>query len=1061
MLLSDAALKNRTTILVLVVILVIAGLVSYLTLPRESAPEVKIPYILITTPHRGADPEVVEETVTNRIEQELTGLKGMKEITSISQEGLSIITVEFDPDVDIDVALQRVKDKVDLAKPELPSNTDEPVEPVIDEINIAEFPIMLISMSGPISPVRMERIGEDLEDEIESQPGVLEVDLLGALEREIILEVDPDRLAMYGLTIEELLQLVPSQNINQSAGGLETEGIRFNVRVPAEVEDPAEIDRFPLAERNGKTIYLTDLATVRDTFKDRDTYSRLNGEPALTLAVKKRVGANIVEVAQRVRGILDEARKVLPAGLTLEVIDDRSEDIHDMVLDLENNILTGLILVLVILMVFMGVRSSLIVALAIPMSMLMSFAIIQAMGVTLNMVVLFSLILALGMLVDNAIVIVENIYRFMEMGYDRLEAAHRGAAEVAWPIIASTATTIAAFSPLLFWPGVMGDFMKYLPMTVIIVLSSSLFVAMIINPVICSRFGKPRAARQPAAESDSRFVAAYRRLLQGGMAHPVSTLLAAFFLLASVLILYGKLGRGIELFPDTDPDQARISLRAPQGTHIEETDRTAGLIERRVDPFRTGPDGSMRIEHVVTNVGSAGGGFGGGTSGPHVAELTLVFPDYEDRVDNRGKPWKSANVINRIREALVDVPGAEIKIEENEEGPPTGAPVTVRIIGEDMNVLKDLNRRAMDLMKDVPNLVNIQSDLEAEKPELVFLPDRRRAAMLGINTAVISNTLKSNIFGTKVGDYRHFNDEYDIRIRLPEDERSRLDHITRYRVQTPAGKSVPITSLGRFEYRPGMGTIHRIDRKRAVTITADNEGRLGPDVLADVQERLRQLDLPPGYRIEYAGEKEEQDEASAFLFKAFALAVGLIIAILVTQFNTLSAPLIIITTVLLSTVGVFVGLLVGNLPFGIIMTGVGVISLAGVVVNNAIVLLDYTRQLQRRGKTVTEAAVEAGITRLRPVLLTAGTTILGLVPMATGVSFDFHSFEIASRSSSSQWWRSMAIAVIFGLGFATMLTLVVVPSFYVMLYRLTSRLGIAGLRPSEAQQGPKPVLEDY
>ncbi len=1052
MILSNAALKNRTTVAVLILIIAVAGISSYATLPRESAPDVKIPYILISTTHQGVAPEDIENTITKEIEKELSGLKGLKEFTSSSSEGMSFIKVEFDPDIDIDDALQRVKDKVDLAKVNLPLDADEPV---VSELNISEMPIMMISISGPISPVRLKGIAELLEDYIESIPGVLGVDIHGALEREIRIEMDPDRVAAYGLTLPELLKLIPSENVNVSAGGLETEGMKFNVRVPAEFTNPEEVDRLLLTVRDGKPIYLSDVARVRDTFEDRGSYSRLNGQPSLTVAVRKRTGANIVDIATQVKAVLAEFRTQAPQGVQLETVMDRSDDINMMVRDLENNIASALILVVLVLVLFMGLRTSMIVAAAIPLSMLMSFAVLQAMGVTLNMVVLFSLILALGMLVDNAIVIVENIYRYREMGHGRIEAAMKGTGEVAWPVITSTATTVAAFAPLLFWPGIMGEFMSYLPLTVIVVLTCSLFVALIITPVMSSIFlggVRPR----PVEARESRFTGAYRRLLTVAMHHRATTLILSFLLLAGVFIAYGKRSRGIELFPDPDPAEAVVNLRAPQGTNIRESDRLTRAVEQAVERFRRNPDGTTAIDHIVANVGSGSGdALFGGESGPHVGNLTLVFPDYEDRA----RP--SAELIQEIRAALTDITGAEVKVERQEHGPPTGSAVTVRIIGDDLRRLEAVSEQARQLLADVPNLVNLRSDLEAARPELSFRIDRERAMLLGVNTQVVGQFLKTAVLGMKVGDFREFNDEYDIVLRLPESQRVNIEDLLRLRVPNASGQSVPLSSLGNFEYRPGLGTIHRLDQKRIVTLTGDAEGRLGPEVLKDARARLDTgLKVPAGVEVRYAGEKEEQDKAGSFLMKAGILAILLILAILVTQFNAMSVPLIIMTTVILSTVGVFVGLMVLDLPFGIVMTGVGVISLAGVVVNNAIVLLDYTRQLQRDGMELVEAAIQAGVTRLRPVLLTAGTTILGLLPMVTGVSVDFHTFTLATRSESTEWWKSMAAAVIFGLAFATLLTLVVVPSFYVMLQRAAMKLGLGKVRKAdemEAQRPPEPV----
>ena len=1041
MLVTNAALNNRTTVFVLIILIVFSGAYSYIVLPRESEPDVNIPYILVSTAYEGVSPEDIESQITNEIENELMGMKGVKEIRSISAEGESTIVVEFLPDEDIEDALRRVKDKVDTASAELPVDEDRG-EPTVSEVNIAEFPMLMISISGPVSPMVLKRIADDLEDQIKAVPGVLGVDVLGTLEREIRIEIDPDRVAAYGLALDEIVGLVPSENVNVSAGGMETQGIKINVRVPGEFKDPARMLELKLASRNGRPIYVTDVATVRDTFKDRMSYSRLDGVESVTVSVKKRVGANIVHIAKYVKAILEEFRSNAPESVKFELTLDKSKEIDLMVSDLENNILTGLILVVLVLILFMGFRTSLIVALAIPFSMLISFSLILGLGYTLNMVVLFSLILALGMLVDNAIVIVENIYRHMETGKGRIEAAMTGTGEVAWPVITSTATTIAAFAPLLFWPGVMGDFMKYLPITVIITLSSSLFVALLISPVVASVCASPH---RKSEDGPGLFVRGYHKILSLALSHRLTTISLAMILLAGIIMVYLKYGKGQELFPEMDPHRANVALRGPQGMNIRDMNELARQIEQRLEPFRTDPGGSKIIDYLVTSVGSAGNGgesaFRGKSSGPHTATVSVLFVDYNDR------KTPAAQTVERIRQALTDVPGVEVTVEKQEEGPPTGAAVTVQIIGKDLKELEEISIKARRMIEDVPNLVNLSSDLEAARPELRFEVDRERAKALGLNSYIIGSFLKVSIFGAKVGTFREFTDDYDITLRLPESQRTDIEDLLRLRVPSFTGNAVPLSSLGKFVYSPGLGTINRVDQKRVVTLTADVEGRDENKVLADVQKRLEKLDLSRGYEIRYAGKREEQEETTAFLTKAFAIAILLIVGILVTQFNTLSAPLIITTTVLLSTIGVFGGLLICDLRFGIIMTGVGVISLAGVVVNNAIVLLDYTRRLQRTGLDVTEAAIQAGITRLRPVLLTATTTILGLLPMATGCSFDFHILKIVTRSETGQWWASMAIAVVFGLAFATILTLLVVPALYVSLYRTAARLGLGGLRP--------------
>lgn len=1029
MLITNLAIRNRTTVAVLGFIIILMGGYSYLSLPREAFPDIPIPHILVSTAYEGVSPEDIETSVTMKIEKELNGIRGIKEIRSSSAEGLSMIDVEFTPGVPSDVALQRVRDRVDLAKGELPMDAEEPV---IKEINFAEFPIMLISISGDVSPVQLKEIADALQDTLEAVPGVLKVNVLGALEPEIRLEFDPDRLASYNLMIPEILALIPSENVNISAGSLQTQGTKFNVRIPGELVTAEEVDHLLLTVRDGKPIYLSDVANVQAAFKDRTSYSRLNGSQNITLSIQKRIGANVIHISDYIKAIVTGAQQQIPGAVKFDITFDMSKFIRNMVADLENNILTALILVSGVLLLFLGWRPSTIVAMIIPLSMLITFFLIQILGYTLNMVVLFSLMLVLGMLVDNAIVIVENIYRHIQLGYSRLEAAMLGAREVAWPVTTSTFTTVCAFFPLMFWPGIMGDFMKYLPITLSLGLLASLFVALVFSPTICSvwagRSSKPR-------QTDHWFIRGYRRLQRAGLENPAMTLFLAVCLLFSLVTLYAKIGKGTEFFPQGDPERAVIDVRTPQGTNIRETDRIVRLIEDRIRPYEP------LFKNIITNVGSSGGGgmdIMASAGGPHLANITLVFYDFAERQ----RPSKE--IIAEIRKAIADISGAEIKVEGEEGGPPTGAPVAVRLIGEDFKVLDRLSNQAYRIIANVPNIVNLRSDLEATRPELAFTVNRRNAMLLGVNTAIVGNFLKMAIFGTKVGTYRQFNDEYDITVRLPLARRINIDDLYSLRIPNLSGNAVSLSSLGRFDYRGGFGTINRANQKRVVTLTADTEGRLSSEVLRDVQTQLAKLELPSGYEIRYAGEKETEDESRAFLSKAFAIAILLVTLVLVIQFNSLMVPLIIMTTVVLSLIGALIGLLVCGLPFGIIMTGIGVISLAGVVVNNAIVLLAYTRQLQQRGMDFVSAAAEAGVTRLRPVLLTATTTIIGLIPMAIGISYDFHTFTWATKSESSQMWRNMAVVVIFGLGFATILTLVLVPSLYVMFSRLSLRLGFKG-----------------
>jgi multidrug efflux pump len=1034
---SDLAIKNRTTIWVIILLIFVFGLYSYFTIPRESEPDVPIPFVIVTTVYEGVSPEDVETSVTMKLERKLQGLKGVKEIRSSSAEGLSLIRIEFLPEINIDDALQRVRDKIDQARSDLP---DDIKEPTLTEINVSDFPIMMINLSGPVSPVQLKEIAKEFEDRFETIAGVLDVQVLGALEREIRLEFDPDRLVAYKISIPELIGLIPSENVNISGGNVDSAEAKFTVRVPGEFVRPEDVDHLLLTVREGKPIYLTDVAKVRDTFKDREGRSRLNGQESVTLSIQKRVGANIIVIADTVKAMLAKAEAYLPQGVTCNVTLDRSKDIRVMLEDLENNVLTGLALVMGVLFLFMDWRSSLIVATEIPLSMLLSFTLLQLMGITLNIVVLFSLILAQGMLVDNAIVVVENIFRHRQEGKSNVQAAMEGVGEVAWPVITSTLTTQVAFLPMLWWPGIIGEFMKFLPITLIVTLGASLFVALIINCTMAATLLK--VVPQPDYGSfGQRFMRRYRQFLELSLSHQWTTLALSFMVLAGLSVAYVRFGHGVEFFPEVDPQRAYINLKGAQGTSLEESDRWARLVEAVLVKYK------RDLQNYVTNVGGgagSSGGLGGSMGGTHAARISLAFYDFLDR------PRPSDEVVKQVRAELPRLPGVEVKVKKQEHGPPRGAPVEIEIGGDDFKVLTRLADEVKRRIVEVPGLVNLREDYDQAKPELQFIVDRRRAMLLNVNSNVVGNFLKTAFWGRKVSTYRQFEDEYDITVRLPPIYRHRVDDLYRLQVPNLHGQPVPLSSIGTFVYAGGKGTIERVDQQRVITVLADAEGRLANDVLADVQKRLAAMPLPPGYGVKYAGENEKQEESKAFLEKAFVAALFGIALILVSQFNSLRIPFIIMTTVVLSLIGVVLGLLVFRIPFGIIMTGIGVISLAGVVVNNAIVLLAYTRQLQARGLPIVQASMQAGMTRLRPVVLTAITTVLGVMPMVIGFNFNFRHLRWDVGGESVQWWRPMAIAVAFGLTVATVLTLVVVPTLYCLMH---------GGRGSATDVEPPPPVE--
>ena len=1017
MIINQMALKRQATVLALLVIIVIAGLYSYATLPRESFPDITIPYVFVTTTYEGVAPADMEELITIPIERKLKGIDDVEEIRSTSAEGISTVAIKFLPRVDLDDALQKVRDKVDQAEGDLPADLQD--DPVIKEVNFSDMPVIRVVLSGPFSLRRLQNLAEDIQDRLESIPGVLEARLTGGLEREIHVEFDLDRVRAYNVPFSSIVGSLTNSNVNMPGGSMDIGEGKYLVRVPEDFQHPSEIFSIVAFVRDGKPVYLRDLATIKDAFKDPLTRSRINREKSVTIGVLKRSGENIVRVTDEVKRVVNDMRAELPQTLQIDLTADQSNDVRLMVSDLENNIISGLILVLAVIFVFIGGQSAIFVALAIPYSMFITFSLLTGFDVTLNMVVLFSLILALGMLVDNGIVIVENIYRHMQQGKSRQEAAAVGTDQVAWPVITSTLTTLGAFSPMLFWPGIMGEFMGYLPQTLIMALSASLFVALVINPVLSFRYqkvkinnpSKKRAAREPLIKQFYLF------LLKWSLRHRWVVIVSAVVLLVSATLAFVFFGKGTEFFPDTEPRRAYVNIKMPQGTNLDTSDQLVARIENIVSEYED-------IRYVISNIGAIGGDpFSQGGTGTHISRVVLDFKDFHDR----SRP--SSEIINEVRQRILKtIHGAEVQVEKEEEGPPTGPPINIEISGADIHMLGALAARARKVIKDIPGLVDLKDNFVKGKPEIRVRVDKEKAALMGLDTYTIAYTVKSAINGVKAGVYREGKDEYDIIARLPERDRKSIKSLKRITVSGPRGEPIPLTSLAQVTLGSGIGAIMRLDQKRVVTISGDVSGRLANDVIKDIDARLlQQIDWPKGYSFRFTGEQEEQAKAQAFLSKAFFACIALILLILLTQFNSLVTPLIILASVVFSLIGVFLGLLITGTAFGIIMTGIGVISLAGVVVNNAIVLIDYINQLLAKGLSSTEALLRAGSVRFRPVMLTAITTILGLLPMATGISFDFRKMAFDIGGESSQWWGPMAVAVISGLGFATLLTLILVP----------------------------------
>ncbi|MDI6795389.1 MAG: efflux RND transporter permease subunit [Desulfatibacillaceae bacterium] len=1022
MIINQMALRRQITVMALLVIIVVAGIYSYVSLPRESFPDITIPFVFVTTDYEGVAPEDIEKLITIPIERQLRGLADTEEVRSTSAEGISHVAVQFLPSVNIDDALQKVRDKVEQAKNDLPP--DLPEDPKVIELNFQDIPVIRVVLSGPFSLRRLQSFAEDLEDKIVAVPGVLDAQISGGLEREIHVEFDLDRVAAYNVPFSSIIESVTRGNVNMPAGSMDIGDAKFLVRVPEEFADPSEIFSIVAFMREGKPVYLRDIANISDSFREPLTLSRINGERSVTLSVQKRTGENIIAVTDGVKKVVEEMRHQFPAALNIALTADQSDDVRLMVADLENNILSGLVLVLVVIFIFIGGRSAFLVALAIPYSMFLTFMLLTAFDVSLNMVVLFSLILALGMLVDNGIVIVENIYRHMQDGQSSTEAASIGTDEVAWPVITSTLTTCGAFFPMLFWPGIMGEFMGFLPQTLIMALASSLFVALVINPVLSARFQRiPKKALKARDGKPPKIHRAYIWLLHHALNHRLLTVFVAIAMLFGAIFVYSISDNGVEFFPEADPRRAYVRIQAPEGTNLEASDRFVRQVEEVVTQY---PD----IRFVISEIGTLGGNpfSGQGGSGTHLSTVVLDFEDFKDR----SRP--SPEVLDEIRDKLLAlITGAQVRVEKEEGGPPTGAPVNIEISGEDLSILGALAAQVKKELEKVPQLVDVKDDFVRGKPEVRVNIDKEKAAFLGLDAYTIAYTVKAAINGVKVGVFRHGKDEYDIIARLPEADRQSVENLKRITVSGPGGEPVPLTSVAQVSLGSGIGAIQRLDQKRIVTVSADlAEGGNANAIIAVLKKELAQHAWPKGYDFTFTGEQQEQAKATAFLSKAFLAAIGIILLVLLTQFNSVSAPLIVMASVLLSLIGVFLGLVITGKPFGVIMTGIGVISLAGVVVNNAIVLIDYYFKQKDLGMPARNALMVAGLVRLRPVLLTAVTTILGLLPMATGISFDFRKFAWDIGSESSQWWGSMAVAVIFGLGVATLLTLVVVPALCLM-----------------------------
>ena len=1057
---SLISIRNSATVYLLTLFIIVAGVQAYRYLPREAAPDIQVPLLIVSLPYPGASPEDVESLVTRKAELALQNVQNLKKIKSTSAEGVSTITLEFQLGFNVDDARTKVREKLDSLRPKLPGDVEDPI---IAEINLSEQPMVIVNLAGEVGLVTLKDVAEDLRDEVEAIPGILEVTRAGGLEKEVKVRVDPDKLRYYTLTLNQVAGAISRENTNIPGGSIEMGPTKYLIRVPGEFNHPEEINDVVIAAPDQNPIFVRDVARVAFDFKEQTSLSRLDGKDSVSLVIIKRSGEHLLEIREKIRALVETYQKKYEGRIRFSFLADQGVFVERIVHELENNIITGFLMVFVVLVLTMGLRNSLFVATAIPLSFLLTLVLLQMMGYTLNFVVLFSLILALGMLVDNAIVVVENSYRHMQSGKGRVQSAIDGIREVAIPITTSTLTTVVAFAPVIYMPGIVGRFMSYLPVTVIIALMASLFVGLVINPVMCSTLmATPKTVHEDMDEvrlvERSAFLNFYRRVLEWNLDRPWKVIIGMNLSFVFIVVIYGvtTLSRkGVEFFPTNEPETATITINNPAGTTLLMTDQSSRQVERMVLAYKE------NLVNSVANVGQRQG-FGGNQSGSstsHMGYVKMEFLQWQDWVR------RPSEVLEDLRKELEQVVGADVKLSKASMGPPTGAPVNIEVRGKNFAHMLSAAETIKQSIRDIPGLINLGDDFDRSRPEIRVLIDREKTARMGLRSEEVANIIRMAFQGRKVSEYREGRDEYDIIVRLDESFRLGPRDLERLYLPTPGGQQVPLSELARITTGPAYGAIRHIGLDRVITVSGFNAtGVPGPVLLGKVRERLKTVSLPEGLTLSYTGENEDRAESQSFLGRSFLVALFLIFIVLVMEFNSFMVPLIILSSVVLSFMGVLIGLILHQKPFSVVMGGIGVISLAGVAVNNAIVLIDYTLQLRRGGVPLREAVTLAGMVRMRPVLLTAGATILGLVPIAAGIDIDFFRWPVLIfGGQGGAFWLPMALAMMYGLFIATIMTLIWVPLLYFMVESGKEK-GLGRLRAGLARglaRTPLPALAGW
>lgn len=1112
--LTSWSVNNKTAIYILTIFVTLFGISTYNSLPKEQFPDIVIPTIYISTIYPGTSPADMENLVTRKLEKQVKAISGVKKFTSNSVQDFSNIIVEFNPNINVEVAKQRVKDAVDKAKQDLPD--DLPTDPSVIEINFNDFPVMYVNISGPYPDDKLKEFSTMAKEKIEGLKQITRVDRVGDRDKELQVDVDMYKMQAATITFGDIERAIAYENKTISAGSVKVDEMKRAVRISGEFTDlnkvATQIGNIIVKSAYGSPVYLKDIAKVKYDFAEQESYARMNHNPVISLNIVKRAGENLIETSDKVRAIMAELQaNKFPKDLEIVITGDQSETTRTTLNDLINSIIIGFLLVTIVLMFFMGVTNALFVGLSVPISMFIAFMIMPTIGFSLNMIVLFAFLFALGIVVDDAIVVIENTHRLFHKEHLPIEvAAKKAAGDVIVPVIAGTATTLAPFLPLMFWPGIVGKFMYFLPVTLIITLSASLFVAFIINPVFAVSFMK----KEVEYAKDATFFQKNRGLViswiiagalalifyvfgnvgMGNFSVFIGLLLAfnrfvldgaikgfqdkvlpammnvyeniirwtlrgrhtIYLLLGTIVLFFASIGLiawrkpSVVFFPSSDPNFVYVYLKLPNGTDQAVTDSVAKVVEDRV--YSVVGENNPLVEAIITNVtlGTNDPTEGDMSPKPNRARIGVSFVKFEERHGVSTRVY-----LDKIREAVGDIPGAEIAVDQEKGGPPTGKPIAIEITGEELDDLVAISKNLIQYInkQNIPGIEELRSDLEDTKPEIQIEIDRERANREGISTAQIGLEIRTAIFGKEASKIRDGEEENKVMLRYSPTQRNKIDELMNlnitFRDMAMGGmvRNIPLSSVAKVKYSNTFAAIKRKNQKRIVTISSNVLSGYSPnDIIPKIEESLKGFTIKEGYDIRFGGEQEDQKETSDFLGKAMLISLGLIFGILATQFNSTSKPLIILTEILFTIIGVFLGIGIFNMGFVIVMTGIGIVGLAGIVVKNGILLIEFMDELRGRGLKLREAIVEAGKTRLSPVLLTAASTILGLIPMAIGFNINFVTLftelnpKIFLGGDNVAFWGPLSWTIIFGLGFATFITLVLVPCMYFLNERIKARL---------------------